>query len=746
MIKQGITKVKTASKFSKLSMSLVVLLVAGVGTYLLINSFAATPTVANLWVDGSGGSCTYNSTATTYSDAAACGSIDAAWDKCSTANETIIIKAQSGTTYPNQTITGDKAGSGCRVIGEDGTNIGVLNISAAYFWLENVTVVAPSTHGSGGLGVTSPNVTLKGVNLHGPYVSADLSGSNNLLWQGGELGTAGQTGGKRVVCPAGGGAGDPEPIQMSNTSGVTFDGIKFHPQDADTTPVSCSSNGYHLEMIRIEGANSNFTLKNSTFDNGDHSGTASIFITTSSAGGPAAHDLLFQNNFFGDVDASSGAFSVHSNVTNCTNFTFAYNTFRSSTGAFQCANFSNNKWIANVGANFFDNAKPCPPTNQILYTNNVWQDDYINYSGNKNCGSDGVTPGYGGTNPGADTLVQGTRYAVTSLGLGGSDGFHLQAGSPAINKGEYGGYCMAALSARDHDGGVRANGARCDAGAHEYGSTPGQVGLLSVSCSGAAHTPGGSDGSGICWPGVDNTGPNADESTMTAYSGSCSINTPNTTIDSKVINCSPLLVGPSATNLVIKNSYLHGGVIQDNSTASFTIQDSKIDNAVHYNACTSPSSCAAGNYACGDPNNATTECGVGYKNFNIRRTEILNTNRAAYCESNCIIEDNYFHGTNLWPDHTNLAHASSVRNEQNLTLRHNAIGCDFTAPGGLDPATINSEIGCSADMSGYADFAPIRDDTIDNNLFLAKKASSAADKVEVILHVIQVKEFPDVFN
>ena len=38
-------------------------------------------------------------------------------------------------------------------------------------------------------------------------------------------------------------------------------------------------------------------------------------------------------------------------------------------------------------------------------------------------------------------------------------------------------------------------------------------------------------------------------------------------------------------------------------------------------------------------------------NFTILRTEIINSNRAAYCEVRaCLIQDSYFHGTNLWPD------------------------------------------------------------------------------------------------
>lgn len=244
-------------------------------------------------------------------------------------------------------------------------------------------------------------------------------------------------------------------------------------------------------------------------------------------------------------------------------------------------------------------------------------------------------------------------------------------------------------------------------------TTPPPTGKCAVT---TMHVPDGPDGMGGCWPGPSNTGPNAPESTMGAYSGSCTITAANVVIDSKVVNCSPLSVSSSASGLVIKNSYLKGGVINQ-GTAAFTIQDSFIDNGVSRPAC-SNNGCPAGKYACGDTNNGTTECGVGYRNFTVLRTEIINTNRAAYCEKSCTIQDSYFHGTNLWPDKTNLAHASSVRNEQYLTLKHNSLGCDYTGP------FTNSEIGCSADMSGYPDFAPITHDTIDSNLFLANNVGA----------------------
>ena len=187
-------------------------------------------------------------------------------------------------------------------------------------------------------------------------------------------------------------------------------------------------------------------------------------------------------------------------------------------------------------------------------------------------------------------------------------------------------------------------------------------------------------------------------------------------IDSKVVNCRTLVVASGGAGLVLKNSYLNGGIVQSGGAAAFTVQDSFIDSGVQYPAC-SNGSCPAGKYACGDTGNATTDCGVTGSNFTILRTEIINSNRAAYCESSCLIQDSYFHGTNLWPDASNLAHASSVREEQGLTLRHNSLHCSYTGP------FVNGEIGCSADLSGYPDFAPIKNNTVDGNLFVASSGS-----------------------
>lgn len=184
------------------------------------------------------------------------------------------------------------------------------------------------------------------------------------------------------------------------------------------------------------------------------------------------------------------------------------------------------------------------------------------------------------------------------------------------------------------------------------------------------------------WPNADNTGP-ADGTTLTDYNGTMTVTTPNTVVDSKNIKGDLLI---RTTGVVIKNSVINGEVSNyDQSGTSFDIRDSIVKNGKR-DACM---------------------C-VGSHDFTAERIEVTGGNRGMYCEKNCTIQDSYVHGTDLKAKQ----HASAIRVEQNTTLKHNTLKCDWTD-------ISDSEIGCSADMTGYPDFAPIKNNTIDGNLFVA---------------------------
>ena len=331
-------------------------------------------------------------------------------------------------------ITGSKPAPGCAFNGEKNVTIGDLETGGHYFRLRNVTVDV-GLGKRAGWEATGSHIALTNVRLHGAFVSVDIHDASHIRWTGGELGRRGRVGGKRV-CGL-----DAEPLQVRNADHVTIAGVRFHPQDADEAVNGCSANGFHLEMIRLDSGTSYFTLRNATLDNGDGSNTSSIFITKPGAADPDPHHLTFENNFFGTNDSSNGTFDVHSNVSACRSFTFAYNTFRAPTGSFQCTSAPSTRWIGNLGAN--GPSSPCVGR----YSKNVWQDP-----GRDHCGT--------------NRWIVGPRGRVNRLGLGGPGGFHLRAGSPAINAADLA-YCRTALGRRDHDGQRRPIGGRCDAGADE---------------------------------------------------------------------------------------------------------------------------------------------------------------------------------------------------------------------------------------------------------------------------------------
>jgi len=91
-------------------------------------------------------------------------------------------------------------------------------------------------------------------------------------------------------------------------------------------------------------------------------------------------------------------------------------------------------------------------------------------------------------------------------------------------------------------------------------------------CSGAQHTPGGPDNSGSCWPGPNNTGVPSNV-TLTNYTGSMTINTDGTVIDSKRVTGRLTI---NAKNVTIRNSSIqvndYYGLI--NNGTNLTIEDS----------------------------------------------------------------------------------------------------------------------------------------------------------------------------
>jgi hypothetical protein len=212
-------------------------------------------------------------------------------------------------------------------------------------------------------------------------------------------------------------------------------------------------------------------------------------------------------------------------------------------------------------------------------------------------------------------------------------------------------------------------------------------------CSGALHEPGGSDGRGGCWPSANNTGVSAGTQ-LSDYTGSCTISTAGTVIDSKTVNCN---LDIRAKNVVIKNSKINGAIIVDSSrcgTASYSVTDSRIH--------------------VGDINLR----GLMSCNFTATRVDVSGGQSMAWCDT-CTIQDSYLHSPLEDPAGAaanHAAHNSTVRVSKNAVLRHNTFWCavkEYAQPNGQDTS------GCSANQTGYShDGAAPYNSLIEGNLYM----------------------------
>ncbi len=203
----------------------------------------------------------------------------------------------------------------------------------------------------------------------------------------------------------------------------------------------------------------------------------------------------------------------------------------------------------------------------------------------------------------------------------------------------------------------------------------------SADCTGGQHEPGGADAWGGCWPGPSNTGVPAGTS-LTPYDGPCTVTVDGTTIDAKTIDCDLQI---EAADVRITRSKINGSVATDESSTgySFTISDSEVD--------------------VGD----RAGTGIGAVSFSALRVHVRGGNRSIHCWNDCTVTDSYTHGQ--FTDPSGTFHESAMRMGQSATFRHNTVICD--AP------DVPPDGGCSADLTGYGDFGPVQNNTIDRNLF-----------------------------
>jgi hypothetical protein len=366
---------------------------------------------ANLWIDGSGGSCTRQASAAGYSDATACGSIQAAVAACAPGD---VIRMKAG-SYGSQAVTANKTSPGCTVIAEPATNIGQLTTSGSWFEIQNINGTGWDMNSTGAKYITCRNCNFSG----NSGVNWAAEGWSNVSWIGGSLRnfSCSSCANAMAIFASTSVAGT-STASAALVDGVTFDNIR-----------NTGGNGNHFEVIRIDGRVNGLTIRNSVFTNSETS-TSILFFSTFR--GTKPENIVLENNVFGAAGSAYFAINMNYQGSVCSNWTLRYNTFSTSDGMMAGGNcpYNNITWVGNLG--------PRGNCEGTAFRSNVW----IGSAGSV-CGS--------------------SDKAVASAGTDGA--YRLTAGSAAIDAGGTG--CIAV----DRDGNARPAGGRCDAGAHEYAST-----------------------------------------------------------------------------------------------------------------------------------------------------------------------------------------------------------------------------------------------------------------------------------
>jgi hypothetical protein len=187
------------------------------------------------------------------------------------------------------------------------------------------------------------------------------------------------------------------------------------------------------------------------------------------------------------------------------------------------------------------------------------------------------------------------------------------------------------------------------------------------------------------FPGPSNTGVPAGVK-LTPYTGPCTITVRNTVIDSKIIKDCRMDIRTTGVR-ILNSKIIKGSLNVSGGSSSATVEDTEIE--------------------IGSPKHR----GITGPNWTVRRVNIHGGYSGIWC-TNCTVEYTYIHDQDR--DDTGTQHASAIRMDQGLTLRHSTILCN---------APVIGDAGCSADLTGYGDFAPVKNNTIEGNLFKATAPS-----------------------
>jgi hypothetical protein len=404
-------------------------------------------TVANLWVDTNGGTCTRQATAAAYNDAAACGSFNAAYQAAQPGDLVLVQSGNYGDTVINQKVSAAAPNITIQPAGGANVTMHTLEIIGSYLTLKGPVSISNNTptehlifpgHVGSNL-VDTTNVTIDGYTIDGQNTTSDLvkflGGANNITLRNMDI--SHNTDSKLVQIEEYTDGSWPTPHHNSN---ITIEYSKIHDQIQ-------TSNSVHAECLWIDkmtGLTVRGTLFSGCISTGD-------IIFNHNGGVATPSDYLFENNIFEsshDANNTPGAYTIqgcpdNGNGTGGSGLVYRYNYFDSDVVLDPACGQYNAHFIGNIG----------------YHAQWACQEGVVNVTYDKNVWSAASCTG---DNPANAAVTNASSF----VNLAAHDYHPASGSSPQIDKGDINNF-----PPKDADGTARYSGNAPDAGPYEYTGT-----------------------------------------------------------------------------------------------------------------------------------------------------------------------------------------------------------------------------------------------------------------------------------